>query len=67
MSNEKARETLSKFFYDIAKAVFTTMVLGMISSILILKNYSILSATISIVLGSTFTTIFAIIAYKLSK
>lgn len=57
--NDEARSELGKFFYSLAKATFTTMVLGSLASIFgVIKNNYLLSL-IAMLLGIAFTAILA--------
>ena len=60
-----SRETLGKFFYDLAKIAFTALVIGSIVSIVTEKekqDYGILVA-----IGSMATIVFSMIGYKIIK
>lgn len=57
--NDEARSELGKFFYSLAKATFTTMVLGSLASIFgVIENNYVLSL-IAMILGIALTAILA--------
>lgn len=61
-----SRETMGKFFYDLAKAVFTAMVIGAIVSFFTLdtkQSYVV----IMLVIGLAFTAVLAIIGNYILK
>ena len=60
-----SRENLGKFFYDLAKLAFATLVVGSIASIIIESNNQ--EAWIIILIGMFVTFIFAYIGYKIIK
>ena len=66
-NSDEQRKELAKFFYDLAKTIFTTMVLGAISSVLILDNDLTASSLLSLIFGTLPTTFLATIAYKLNN
>ena len=60
------RETLGKFFYDLAKTTFTVMVLGNIATVLIEKVNLYITA-LMMVLGLFVTYLFAYTGNKILK
>lgn len=60
-----SRENLGKFFYDLAKASFTTMVITNVVTMFISENYIL--AIILFFVGVIATTVFARIGYKIIK
>ena len=64
---EKAsRESLSKFFYDLARACFTAMVIGDV--VMVFQNEKLTAAAVWLfVIGLLSTSIFATIGYKILK
>lgn len=60
-----SRETLGKFFYDLAKLAFAALVVGSITSI-VMKDDNI-ESWIIIGIGSFVTCVFAYIGYKIIK
>ena len=62
---KSSRENLGKFFYDLAKATFTIMVLTNVVALFKVENY-ILSA-ILLVVGISATIILARIAFSIFK
>ncbi|MDO4181831.1 MAG: hypothetical protein Q4D36_11145 [Bacteroidales bacterium] len=63
--NKTRRETLGKFFYDLAKLTFTAIVLGGITPFY--TNTSIGTNWGLIVTGSIFTIIFSLIGNRILK
>ena len=62
-----SRETLGKFFYDLAKANFTTNVAGCILSMVINDKYDDLKVWGLLLLGLLSTSVLAILGYKILK
>lgn len=60
-----SRETLGKFFYDLAKIAFTALVVGSIVSVV--TEQKKFEHWILIAIGSLVTYIFSIIGYKIIK
>lgn len=60
-----SRETLGKFFYDLAKLAFTAMVLGSVVSLF--SKDSEAGQIILLLCGTIVTTIFAYIGYNILK
>ena len=60
-----SRENLGKFFYDLAKLSFATLVMGSVASVFIKDNNA--EAWIIIAIGTFVTYIFAYIGYKIIK
>lgn len=60
-----SRETLGKFFYDLAKIAFTALVVGSIVSVV--TEQKKFEYWILIAIGSLVTYIFSIIGYKIIK
>ena len=61
-----SRESLSKFFYDLAKAAFTAMVVGDIVAMFL--NENITTATVWLFVVGVFTTVLlSIFGYRISK
>jgi len=60
-----SRETLGKFFYDLAKLAFTAMVLGSVVSLFSENSES--GQIILLLCGTIVTTIFAYIGYNILK
>lgn len=60
-----SRESLGKFFYDLAKATFTIMVLTNVLTLVTTDNYKYASAIF--VIGVISTAILARIAYAITK
>lgn len=63
--DKMSRENLGKFFYDLAKASFTTMVITNVVTMFISENYIL--AIILFFVGVIATTVFARIGYKIIK
>ena len=67
-AKEKAklnRETLGKFFYDLAKIVFTGLVIGGVISIA--SGQYVLNNIIQLVIGTLVTYVFVHIGYNIIK
>ena len=62
---KSSRENLGKFFYDLAKATFTIMVLTNVVALFKGENYIL--AAILLVVGISATIILARIAYSIFK
>ena len=60
-----SRETLGKFFYDLAKLAFAALVIGSVASVVINKDN--VDSWIIISIGVFVTYIFAYIGYKIIK
>lgn len=60
-----SRENLGKFFYDLAKATFTIMVLTNALALVTTDNYKF--ATVIFVIGIVSTAVLARIAYSITK
>lgn len=60
-----SRESLGKFFYDLAKATFTIMVLTNVLTLVTTDNYKY--ASVIFVIGVISTAILARIAYAITK
>ena len=60
-----SRESLGKFFYDLAKATFTIMVLTNVLTLVTTDNYKY--ASVIFVIGVISTAILARIAYAIIK
>lgn len=60
-----SRENLGKFFYDLAKLSFATLVIGSTASVIIKKDN--IDSWIIISIGAFVTYIFAYIGYKIIK
>ena len=60
-----SRETLGKFFYDLAKATFTIMVLTNVLALVTTDNYKY--ATVIFIIGIISTAILARIAYSITR
>ena len=63
--DKASRENLGKFFYDLAKLSFATLVIGSTASVIIQENN--LESWIIISIGAFVTYIFAYIGYKIIK
>lgn len=63
--DKASRENLGKFFYDLAKLSFATLVIGSTASVIIQENN--LESWIIISVGAFVTYIFAYIGYKIIK
>ena len=63
--DKASRENLGKFFYDLAKLSFATLVIGSTASVIIQENN--LESWIIISIGTFVTYIFAYIGYKIIK
>lgn len=63
--DKMSRENLGKFFYDLAKASFTTMVITNVVTMFISENYIL--AIVLFFVGIIATTVFARIGYKIIK
>ena len=63
---KSARESLGKFFYDIAKATFIAMVLGNTATIFGLTEYSV-DPILAVGMGFVGTTTFAYMGNKTLK
>lgn len=64
-NDKMSRENLGKFFYDLAKASFTTMVITNVVTMFISENYIL--AIVLFFVGIISTTVFARIGYKIIK
>lgn len=64
-NDKMSRENLGKFFYDLAKASFTTMVITNVVTMFISENYIL--AIVLFFVGIIATTVFARIGYKIIK
>lgn len=64
-NDKMSRENLGKFFYDLAKASFTTMVITNVVTMFISESYIL--AIVLFFVGIISTTIFARIGYKIIK
>ena len=62
-----SRETLGKFFYDLAKANFTTNVAGCILAMVINDKYDDLKVWGLLLFGLLSTSVLAILGYKILK
>lgn len=60
-----SRETLGKFFYDLAKLAFAALVIGSVASVVIKKDN--IDSWVIISIGAFVTYIFAYIGYKIIK
>ena len=60
-----SRENLGKFFYDLAKATFTIMVLTNALALVTTDNYKF--ATVIFVIGIVSTAVLSRIAYSITK
>ncbi len=63
--DKQSRETLGKFFFDVAKLVFTTMVL--VGGISLITDEPQLKQGVLATIGLILTYIFATIGYKILK
>ena len=63
--NKVRRETLGKFFYDLAKLSFAGLAIGWITPIA--ENHNITDNVIVLLLGVSFTIIFSAIGDKILK
>ena len=61
-----SRENLSKFFYDLAKATFTAMVVGDVVT-MFLKEYVTATAIWLFVTGLITTSLLSTVGYRISK
>lgn len=59
------RETLGKFFYDLAKIAFTALVIGSTASLIVKQDK--IEYWLLIAIGSIATYIFSVIGYKIIK
>ena len=64
---EKARETLCKTLHDLAKATYTVMVLGNLTTLFGLADIPILQSVISIIAGSITSYLFIHIGNKIIR
>lgn len=60
-----SRENLGKFFYDLAKLSFATLVIGSVASVIMKKDN--LEAWAIILIGTFVTSVFAYIGFKIIK
>lgn len=64
--DKTSRETLGKFFYDLAKTTFTIMVLGNVATVVI-GNDNPLIISLIVILGLFITYLFAYTGNKILK
>ncbi|MBM0155018.1 hypothetical protein [Segatella copri] len=61
-----SRENLSKFFYDLAKATFTAMVVGDVVTMFLKEDVTTISVWL-FVTGLVTTSLLSTIGYRISK